>query len=89
MNMNANQVMGDKERLQDSIASQKLITSSYNTFASECVNMQLKNTFLSILDDEQKIQSELFQEMQGKGWYQTEPADGNKITQARQKYSAI
>jgi hypothetical protein len=52
--------MGDKEYLMDSLQSQKKISENYNTFASECVNTNLKNDFLNILRDEQQIEYELF-----------------------------
>ena len=52
--------MGEKEILQDGLISQKLISGSYNTFAGECVNEQLRNTFLNILDDEHRIQADMF-----------------------------
>ena len=45
------QFLGEKEILQDGMISQKHITESYNTFAGECVNDQLRSTFLNILDD--------------------------------------
>ncbi len=77
--------IGEKELLNDFIMSQKQMTASYNTFAGECVNAQLKNTFLNILDEEHKIQADIFSDMQAKGWYQTEPADQQKIMQTRQK----
>ena len=77
--------LGDKEILNDSLASQKQIASSYNTFAGECVDPQLRSTFLNILDEEHRIQADLFSDMTAKGWYQTEPADRQKIDQTRQK----
>ena len=57
-----NNQMGDKEYLDDSLASQKLISDNYNTFANECVNPTLRNDFMNILSDEHKIQSEIFTE---------------------------
>ena len=41
-----NQTMGEKEYLDDAISSQKLITSSYNTYANECCNNQLRADFI-------------------------------------------
>ena len=82
-----NQYMGDKEILQDGLISQKLISGSYNTFAGECVNEQLRNTFLNILDDEHRIQADMFGTMQSRGWYQVEAAPAQKVQQARQKFS--
>ena len=83
------QFMTEKEILQDGLISQKLITDSYNTFAGECTNIQLRDTFLDILKSEHQIQSELFGVLQSNGWYQTEPAQTEKIDQMRQKYSVM
>ena len=80
--------MTEKDMLQDGLASQKHITDSYNIFAGECVNPQLRGTFLNILDEEHRIQAELFNTMQSKGWYQVEQAPAQKVQQTRQKYSA-
>ena len=79
--------LGDKEILNDFVAGQKQITASYNTFAGECVNPQLRSTFLNILDEEHRIQADLFDDMTAKGWYQVEQADRQKIDQTRQKLS--
>ena len=81
------QILGEKEILQDGLISQKSITDSYNTFAGECVNEQLRSTFLNILDDEHRIQADIFCALQSNGWYQVEPAEAQKIQQARQKFT--
>jgi spore coat protein CotF len=81
------QLMEDKVLLQDSLISQKLISDSYNTYAGECVNEQLRGAMLNILDDEHRIQSDIFTDLQSNGWYQVEPADQQKIQKAKQKYS--
>ena len=82
-------IMNEKEILQDSLISQKQISGSYNTFAGECVNPQLRNAMLNILDDEHRIQADLFNCLQSHGWYQVTPADQQKITQAKQKFTAL
>ena len=79
-------ILDEKQILQDSLISQKLITDSYNTYAGECINQQLKDTMLNILDDEHKIQADLFNCMQSHGWYTAEPAEQQKIQKARQKF---
>ena len=81
------QLMTEKEILQDCLSNQKQTAASYNTFAGECVNEQLRSTMLSILNEEHKIQADLFCHMQSNGWYQVEPADQKKVQQARQKFS--
>jgi hypothetical protein len=55
-----NTSMGDQERVNDFILSQKQIESSYNIYAGECSDIKLRDTFLNILSEEHKIQSELF-----------------------------
>lgn len=81
------QQMNDKDMINDSIASQKLIESTYNTYTNECVNPKLRNDFINILKEEHDIHYDLFTEAQKRGWYQVQPADMSQITQAKQKYS--
>ena len=81
------QLMQEKEMLNDLMASQKQISASYNTFAGECVNSNLRNAFLNILNEEHQIQADLFSDMQANGWYQPEQAEQQKIQQTQQKLS--
>jgi spore coat protein CotF len=81
-------ILTEQQILQDSLLSQKHITDSYNTYAGECVNEQLRNTMLGILSDEHKIQADIFSNMQTHGWYQVEQAEQQKIQKARQKFQA-
>ena len=78
--------MGDKEFLADSLSSQKLTTSSYNTYAGECACDKLRSCMINILKEEHDIQNEIFVEMQSRGWYPTKPAPQNEINDARMKY---
>ena len=64
--------MNDQERITDLILTEKKMTGNYDTFASECVNVKLRDDFLRILHEEHMIQSDLFQKAQSKGWYQVE-----------------
>lgn len=89
-NANINQVkqlMTEKDILQDCLSSQKMTTASYNTFAGECVCEQLRSAFLNILDDEHRIQADIFTDMNTNGWYPTTPADQQKLQQVKQKYN--
>jgi spore coat protein CotF len=92
-NMNADNQnspkMGDIDLMNDSLASQKLISDNYNTFANECATPNLRDEFMNILKDEHQIQAELFAEMQKRGWYQIKPADQNLVMQAKQKFQNI
>jgi len=86
-NSQVTSMIGEKEILSDFLISQKQISASYNTYAGECTNQQLRTAFLNILDEEHDIQANIFTDLQSKGWYKVEPADQNKIQQAKQKFS--
>jgi spore coat protein CotF len=86
--MTTNQVLTAQDILQDSLISEKHMTDTYNLYAGECVNQQLRSTMLNILNDVHTIQADIFSTMQQNGWYQVEPAEQQKIQKARQKFSA-
>lgn len=79
--------MKDQELMTDLILTEKKMSTNYNLFASECVNVKLRDTFLNILGQSHKTQTELFQTAQQKGWYQVEQAPAQKISQAEQKFT--
>ena len=82
------QIFTEKEILTDCLSSQKHITASYNTYAGECVSEQLRNAFLNILDDEHRIQADIFTDISSNGWYSVTPAEQQKVQQAKQKFSS-
>ena len=79
--------MKDQEMLTDLLFTEKKMSSNYNEYASECVNTQLRDTFVSMLTQGHKTQSKLFQTAQKKGWYQVEQAPAQKVSQANQKFT--
>ena len=79
--------MNDQERLTDFLCSEKKMTANYDTYASECVNVQLRDEFLKIFNQGHQTQTELFKTAQSKGWYQVEQAPQNKVSQAYTKFS--
>ncbi len=84
--MNKN-CFSDEEMTLDVLSTQKSITDGYNTTANEASEPAVKNTMMSILDEEHKIQHEVFLEMQKRGWYQTEAAPQDKICQTKEKFA--
>jgi len=80
------ELLTEKEILTDCLATQKQTTSTFNTFAGECVSEQLRTTMLNILEDEHKIQADIFNHMHANGWYPVDPADQQKVKQTKQKY---
>ena len=79
--------MNDQERMTDFICSEKKMSANYDTFASECVNLALRDEFLRILNQSHQTQSDLFKLAQSKGWYQVEQAPQSKVSQAYTKFT--
>ena len=52
--------MNDQERMTDFICSEKKMSANYDTYASECVNLSLRDDFLNILNQGHQTQSDLF-----------------------------
>ena len=87
MSMQA-QSFDDREIMNDALISQKFLTDDYNIFAGECSTPAVYNDFMTILAEEHQIQNEVFQEMSKRGWYQTQPAEQQKINETRTKFAA-
>lgn len=81
--------MNDQERMSDLLTTEKKLGNNYDLFASECVNLALRNEFVKALTQSHTTQTELFQAAQGRGWYQTEQAQMDKINQAKTKFSNL
>ena len=79
--------MTEQEYLTDLLMGEKKMTANYDTYASECVNTQLRDQFLQILNQNHKTQTELFNKAKEKGWYQVEQAPASKVDTAYQKFS--
>lgn len=80
--------MNDQERVTDMILSEKKMSTNYNIFASECVDDQLRNEYLSIMNKSHQTQTALFKAAQSKGWYTVEQAPQNKISEAYNKFNS-
>ena len=78
--------MNDQERMSDLLTMEKKLGNNYDLFASECVNLALRNEFVKDLTQSHTTQTELFQGAQSRGWYQTEQAPMDKINQAKTKF---
>lgn len=81
--------MNDKERVSDLLMTEKKMSGNYDTYASECTNIQLRDVFLGMLTAGHHTQTDLFQAGSQRGWYQAPAADGAKINQTYQKFSSM
>ncbi len=87
MEENQKVIFGERDKITDLLSTQKHLTSVYNTFCCEAATGTVRNCLLSILEDEHRIQTELFDEMNVRGWYPVEKADESKILSAKQKFA--
>ncbi len=79
--------MKDQEIITDLLLTEKKMSTNYGLFASECVNDQLRDTFVDMISQGHKTQTHLFKTAQQRGWYQVEQAEPQKISQAEQKFT--
>lgn len=79
--------MNDQEHVTDLLLAEKKMSANYDTFASECVNTQLRDEFVKIFGQGHQTQTDLFKLAQNKGWYQVEQAPASKIDTAYQRFS--
>ncbi len=78
--------MTEREMMEDGLNSQKLMTARYNSYAGECQNKELRQAMLTILNQEQELGAEIFEEMSAKGWYQVEEAQPSELDKVKQKF---
>lgn len=84
----SNMSMQEKELFDDILSSQKFVTGTYNTFTNECSTANVRDEFLSILNEEHQMQADVFDEMKKRGWYPTPAAEQQKIDQTKQKFQS-
>lgn len=78
--------MQDREIMDDILTAEKHAAVNYSLFANECATISVRNDVMSILDDQHKLQSEVFDFMSNRGWYAPEAAEMQKIEKAKQKF---
>ena len=79
----------DQDIAADMLATQKATTAEFNMIALECTCPKLKKDVLSILNEEQGLQSNVFETMQQRGWYPTKPAQQQMVSEAIQKFEGM
>ncbi|WP_258359654.1 spore coat protein [Moorella sulfitireducens (nom. illeg.)] len=79
------QFFDDKTICSDCLASEKLLTSSYNMAITECANDQLRRDFINVYQDEQNCLKAVWDVMHARGWYQLNMAGQQEIVQLQQR----
>jgi spore coat protein CotF len=80
--------MNDKDLLEDILLTVKGGSDLYLHGTIESSTPNVHSAFDKALCDSLKMQNQIYSKMSAKGWYPSEQADQNKITQAKQKFSA-
>ncbi len=88
MTKNEPQTFEDKDYLKDALNTQKFIVGNYNTFSTECATPKVRADVMAVYNDELKIQNEIFEEMNSRGWYKVAPAEQKKVDTAKQKLNS-
>lgn len=81
------QIYTDKEILADGLAAQKSATNLFNMSANECAHEDVRKTCMNILEEEHKLQVEVFEMMHQRGFYQTPLAEEKKVDNVKQKFA--
>jgi spore coat protein CotF len=78
--------MNDRDFITDILSHEKYMTASYCTALNEASHQALYQDLLTIFNETQNAQRELYNEMFRKGWYKLEAADSQKIQQSYQQH---
>lgn len=79
----------DKDKINDMLISEKHLTNTYNTFASESSSKNLQQDILTILTDGHELVINLSDEMNKRGWHTVEYANQADIDKVKDSYSKI
>ncbi|MBS4208495.1 spore coat protein [Bacillus sp. FJAT-50079] len=78
--------MNERDFVNDMLATEKYMTSSYTTAIHEASHQHLYDDLLAIYTETEQAQRNLFNLMFQKGWYKLEAQDEQKIQQSYQQH---
>ena len=79
--------MSDKNLMEDILLLEKGVCDLYMHGAIESSTANVHQAFNCALNDSLCMQDDVYKKMSGKGWYQTEQVEQNKINTVRTKFS--
>lgn len=82
-------MLSDKDIITDCVVSQKWIESSYNYAVSECVDVNLRQDIMNILNDEYENQMIFWNTMNRKGWYRPYMVNPNDLRTAQTQFANV
>ncbi|AGK95199.1 spore coat protein [Clostridium pasteurianum] len=81
--MESNGNFSEKEMMQDLLATEKQVISSYSTGITETSCANLRNTLVNNFRSAQDIQYKVFDAMKQRAWYPTKDAPENEVQQLK------
>ena len=78
-----------QEIINDLLTTEKHTTAAYNTFVTETDCPNLRQTLMSIQQDEQRIHEDLFNAMSQRGWYNPPRAQSQQVQDAKTRFNQI
>lgn len=79
--------MNDKSLMENILLLEKGVCDLYMHGAIESSTANVHQAFNTALNDSLCMQDDVYKKMSGKGWYQTEQVEQNKINTVRTKFS--
>ena len=79
--------MSDKNLMEDILLLEKGGCDLFMHGAIESSTANVHQAFNTALNDSLCMQDDIYKKMSGKGWYQTEQVEQNKINTVRTKFS--
>lgn len=80
--------MDDKCLMENILLTTKGACDLYLHGAIESGTANVHNTFTKALQDTLSMQDEIYKKMSAKGWYPTQQAEEQKISQVKQKFAS-
>lgn len=75
------------EILEETISTEKHLTTLYNYAANEAKGDKVRQDFLNILMDEHQLKNDVFSVMLRRGLYQPQQAETQDIARTQQKFT--
>lgn len=73
----------DRARMQAALRAETQLAGLYNTCVSACTTPRLRDTMLTLLNEEHQIQFDLFTELNKRGWCHTRDSDPEQVRNLR------
>jgi spore coat protein CotF len=84
--VNSTPQMNDRDFANDLLSTEKYMTNAYSVAMNEASHQSLYQDMLTVFNETQNQQRELYNLMFKKGWYKVEAADQQKLQQSYQQF---